>query len=69
MTGDIFPQTTGARGHLRLVPPVPAPRRRLAVRISVLDGRCPYGRAGPFRLAEDDLWKLVEIATRMERRA
>jgi hypothetical protein len=69
MTGDIFPQTTGARGHLYLVPSVPAPRRRLAVRISVLDGRSAFGRSRGFRLAEDDLLKLVEIATRMERRA
>jgi hypothetical protein len=68
MTGDIFPQSTGAQGHLRLVPRRPWPRR-LEVRFHVLDGRCPYGRGGPFRLAEDDLWKLIEIATRMESRA
>jgi hypothetical protein len=51
--------------HLRLVEKRPlAPR--LEVRIHVLDRRAPYGRAGPFRLAENDLWKLVEIATRLE---
>jgi hypothetical protein len=42
---------------------------RLEIRFHILDRRVPYGRAGPFRLAENDLWKLVEIATRMEQRA
>jgi hypothetical protein len=62
MTGAPSP-----RPHLRLVekPPL-APR--LEVRIYVLDRRAPYGRAGPFRLAENDLWKLVEIATWLEAR-
>jgi hypothetical protein len=64
MTAPLFPP----RPRLRLVekPPL-APR--LEVRIHVLDRRAPYGRAGPFRLAKNDLWKLVEIATRMERRS
>jgi hypothetical protein len=63
MTAPLFPP----RPRLRLVekPPL-APR--LEVRIHVLDRRAPYGRAGPFRLAENDLWKLVEIATRLEAR-
>jgi hypothetical protein len=63
MTAPLFP----TRRCLRLVekPPL-APR--LEVRIHVLDRRAPYGRAGPFRLAENDLWKLVEIATRLESR-
>jgi hypothetical protein len=62
--------TAGSRSTrpcLHLVPRPPGPRR-LEVRFHVLDRRAPYGRAGPFRLAEDDLWKLVEIAERMERR-
>jgi hypothetical protein len=63
MTAPLFPP----RPRLRLVekPPL-APR--LEVRIHVLDRRAPYGRAGPFWLAENDLWKLVEIATRIEAR-
>lgn len=56
------------RPCLRLVPREPQPRRRLAVRINVLDGRCAYGRAGPFRLTDRDLDELVEIAARLERR-
>jgi hypothetical protein len=56
--------------HLRLVPPAPRPRpRRLDVRIHVLDGRCPNGRAGPFHLTDRDLDELVAIAGRMERRS
>jgi len=54
--------------HLRLVPPVPAPRRRLSVRISVLDGRAPYCRSRPFRLTHDDLDELIAVAMRMEGR-
>ncbi len=54
--------------NLRLVPRAPRPRR-LEVRFHVLDGRCPYGRAGPFRITEADLRDLVEVAMRMERRA
>ena len=60
-----FPQ----HPYLRLVPREPQPRRRLAVRINVIDGHSAFGRSRVFRLAEDDLWKLVEIATRMERQA
>jgi hypothetical protein len=58
---------TGAQPRLRLVekPPL-APR--LEVRFHILDRRAPYGRAGPFRLAENDLWRFVEIATRLEAR-
>jgi hypothetical protein len=55
--------------NLRLVLRAPAPRRRLSVRINVLDGRAPYGRSTPFRITEDDLRDLVEVAMRMERRA
>jgi hypothetical protein len=57
------------RSRLRLVPPVPPPRRLLAVRINVLDGRSPFGRSRTFRLAHDELDELIAIATRMERRA
>jgi hypothetical protein len=67
MTGAPHPQTMGAP-VLRLVPRPPRPRR-LQVQFHVLDRRAPYCRAGPFLLAEDDLWKLAEIAKRMERRA
>jgi hypothetical protein len=46
---------------------VAAPRpRRLEVRFHVLEGRCPYGRAGPFRLTDRDLDELIAIATRLE---
>ena len=62
MTGAPFPH----RPHLRLVPPAPAPRRRLSVRINVLDGHSAYGRAGPFRLTESDLERLIATAERLE---
>jgi hypothetical protein len=63
MTAPLFPP----RPRLRLVekPPL-APR--LEVRIHVLDRRAPYGRAGPFRIAESDVNELIAIATRMEAR-
>jgi hypothetical protein len=55
--------------HLRLVPPAPPPRpRRLEVRLHVLDGRCPYGRAGPFRIVERDIDELIAFALRQEAR-
>jgi hypothetical protein len=58
-----------SRHHLRLVPREPPPRpHRLDVRIHILDGRCPYGRAGPLRLSEIDLALLVETAERLEAR-
>jgi hypothetical protein len=57
------------RPHLRLVPPEPPPRHRLAVLISVLDGRSAFGRSRVFRLTHDDLDELIAFATRMERRA
>ena len=60
-----FPQ----HPHLRHVPPEPQPRRRLAVRISVLDGRSAFGRSRAFRLAHDELAELIAAATRMERLA
>jgi len=65
MTGAPSPP----HSHLRLVPPAPAPRRRLAVRISVLDGRSAFGRSRAFRLTHDDLDELIAVATRLERRA
>jgi hypothetical protein len=37
--------------------------------ISVLDRRCPYGRAEPFRLTDRDLDELVAIAGRAGPRA
>jgi hypothetical protein len=64
MTAPLF----APRPRLRLVEKPPL-SPRLEVRIHVLDRRAPYGRAGPFRLAERDLDELVEIAMRMERRA
>jgi hypothetical protein len=54
--------------NLRVVPSAPAPRRRLSVRINVLDGRAPYGRSRAFRLTPDDLDELIAVAMRMERR-
>jgi hypothetical protein len=59
-----FPQ----HPYLRLVPPEPQPRCRLAVRISVLDGRSPFGRSRVFRLAKSDLDQLINAATRLEAR-
>jgi hypothetical protein len=56
------------RPRLHLVPREPQPRRRVAVRISVLDGRAAFGRAGPFRLTESDLDQLINAATRLEAR-
>jgi hypothetical protein len=65
MTGALFPR----HSHLRLVPSAPPlPRRRLAVRINVLDGRQAFGRAGPFRLTESDVNELIAVAIRMEAR-
>jgi hypothetical protein len=54
--------------HLRFVQPASPPRGRLAVRISVLDGRLPFGRSQAFRLAESDIDGLIAIIQRMERR-
>jgi len=54
--------------NLRLVPPEPHPRRRLSVRINILDGRLAFVRTRVFRLAESDIDELIAIATRMERR-
>jgi hypothetical protein len=64
MTGAPFPH----RPHLRLVPPAPAPRLRLDVRIHVLDGRHPFGRSRAFRLTHDDLDELGDVAIRLESR-
>jgi hypothetical protein len=66
MTGvSPFPQR-----HLRIVPREPrAVRHRLAVRISVLDARAPYGRSRAFRLTHDELDELIAVAMRMEGRA
>lgn len=57
------------RFDLRLVPAPALPRRRLAVRINVLDGRAPYGRSRAFRLSERDIDELIAVAMQMERRA
>jgi hypothetical protein len=57
---------TGA-SHLRLVPPPAPPRpRRIDVRISAVDGRAPYGRSRAFRLAHDDIERLIATAERLE---
>lgn len=57
----------GAR--LRLVHSAPPPRpRRIDVQITARDGPSPCGRTRPFRLTDDDLDELIDIATRMERR-
>jgi hypothetical protein len=64
MIGAPFPR----HSHLRLVPPEPQPRRRLAVRINVLDRRQAFGRAGPFRLTESDVNELIAVALRLEAR-
>ena len=55
--------------YLHLVPREPQSRHRLAIRISVLDGRSPFGRSRVFRLRERDLAELVAQAERLERRA
>jgi hypothetical protein len=65
MTGAPSPP----HSHLRLVPPAPAPRRRLAVRINVLDGRSAFGRSRAFHLSHDEHDELIAVAMRMERRA
>jgi hypothetical protein len=54
---------------LRLVPLSPAPRRRLSVRINVIDGRSPFGRTRILMLRESDIDELIAVAARMERRA
>jgi hypothetical protein len=64
MTGAPFPR----HSHLRLVPREPQPRHRLAVRISVLDGRSAFASAGQFRLTESDVNELIAVAIRMEAR-
>src|SRR6476620_7676268 len=46
--------------RLHLVPREPPPRPRLIdVRISVADGRSPYGRSRVFRLTHDDVDELI----------
>jgi hypothetical protein len=66
MTGAPFPR----HSHLRLIPAPPPPRpRRLDVRISVADGRSPYGRSRTFHLTHDDVDELIPSATQMEWRA
>jgi hypothetical protein len=56
--------------HLRLVePPPPQARRRYETRIVVSSARMPFGRSRTFRLAESDLEQLINVATRLERRA
>jgi hypothetical protein len=57
------------RELLRLVPPPPRPRRRLAVRINVLDGRSAFGSSRAFHLTESDVQLLIDAAMQMERRA
>jgi hypothetical protein len=44
----------------------PRPRRHLAVRISVSDGRMPHGRSRAFRLDERDVDELIDHAARLE---
>jgi hypothetical protein len=58
----------GRLPHLRLVQPTSPPRRRLAVRISVFDGRLPFGRSKAFRLTDSDIDELIAVTQRMERR-
>jgi hypothetical protein len=65
MSGAHFPP----RPRLRLVPREPQATPRLAVRISVLDGRSAFGRSRAFRLTHDELGELIAVAMRMERRA
>jgi hypothetical protein len=56
--------------HLRLVPPCPPPRpRRIAVQITARDGPSPYGRTRPFHLTYDELFELIAVVERMDRRA
>jgi hypothetical protein len=66
MTGDILPQTTGARCHLRLVPREPQARRRYETRIVVSAARLPIGRSQAFRLTESDVELLITAAMRLE---
>jgi len=64
MTAPLFP----SRPRLRLVEKTPlAPR--LEVRIHVLDGRSAFGRSRAFRLTHNDLDELIDVASRLERRA
>jgi hypothetical protein len=55
------------RPCLRVVTRQPQPRR-LEVRISVADGRAPFGRTRIFRLTESDLDQLINAATLLEPR-
>jgi hypothetical protein len=65
MTGAPFPR----QPNFRLVPPAPAPPRRLSVRINVLDGRSAFGRSRAFRLTHDDIEQLIGVALQLEARA
>jgi hypothetical protein len=62
-----MPRATADRRHLHLVR-LPSGRRRLAVRITVLDGNSPFGRSRPFRIAEHDLPELIAHFERLEAR-
>jgi hypothetical protein len=65
MNAPLFPP----RPRLRLVPQEPqAARRRLAVRINILDGRAAFGRTRTFHLAKSDIDELIAVVMRMERR-
>ena len=63
MTGAPFPR----HSHLRLVEQPPQPRRRLSVRVSVLNGRSAFGQSRVLHLSERDIDELVAHAERMER--
>jgi hypothetical protein len=63
---NVLPFPSAERRHLRLVPPAPAPRRRLEVRVHVLDGHAAFGRSRAFRIAESNVLRLIDHALRLE---
>jgi hypothetical protein len=44
------------------------PPRRLVVRLISDRARIPHGRTRPFRFTEEELYELIEIAERIEKR-
>jgi hypothetical protein len=69
LVNDLMVAPMAERSHLRLVPKSEQPLPdypRISVMISGINGRCPWGKAGPFRLSERNFHELCRQARRLE---